>query len=132
MQARDDTRVDRGLIKRFAGRYRRFLLIVVVASIVVNLLVFAGSAYMLLVYDSVLPSRSEPTLFGLIAMLVLLHLMQGALELNRSEALLSVANGIWPCKRLNWHSKAGWSKSGRGYGPRPKSSTGAGLAAGAQ
>jgi len=84
--------VDRELARRFLERYRRYVW--VVASIVVNLLVFAGSVYMLLVYDSVLPSRSEPTLYGLFAMLVLIYLLQGALQTIRSEALLSLANGV--------------------------------------
>jgi ATP-binding cassette subfamily C protein len=60
----------------------------------VNLLVFTGSVYMLLVYDSVLPSRSEPTLYGLFAMLIIVYLIQGALEVIRSEAMLAIANGV--------------------------------------
>jgi len=62
--------------------------------VIVNLLVFAGSAYMLLIYDSVLPSHSQQTLFGLFAMLVLIYLVQAGLEAIRAEALLSMANGI--------------------------------------
>jgi ATP-binding cassette subfamily C protein len=65
-----------------------------IASVIVNLLVFAGSFYMLLIYDAVLPSRSGPTLFGLFSILVVVYLMQGALELIRSEAMLSIANGV--------------------------------------
>ena len=86
--------MDKELARRFLARYRRYVWVVVVASIVVNLLVFTGSVYMLLVYDSVLPSRSEPTLYGLFVMLVILYLLQGALETIRSEALLSLANGV--------------------------------------
>jgi len=86
--------MDWGLTNRFIGRYRRHAWIIVITSVLVNLLVFAGSIYMLLVYDSVLPSRSEPTLFGLFVMLALLYVMQGALELIRSEALLGMANGV--------------------------------------
>lgn len=82
------------LIRRFLERYRRYAWIVIIASIVVNLLVFAGSIYMLLIYDSVLPSRSEQTLFGLFFMLIVIYLVQGALEVIRSEAMLSVANGV--------------------------------------
>lgn len=82
------------LIRKFLHRYRRYAWIVVIASVIVNLLVFAGSAYMLLVYDSVLPSRSEPTLFGLFAMLALIYVVQGALELIRAEAMLALANGV--------------------------------------
>jgi PrtD family type I secretion system ABC transporter len=86
--------VERDLINRFLRRYRRYVVIVVIASVIVNLLVFTGSAYMLLVYDSVLPSQSEQTLWGLFAMLVLVYLLQGVLEQIRSEALLSIANGV--------------------------------------
>jgi ATP-binding cassette subfamily C protein len=86
--------VERDLINRFLRRYRRYVVIVVIASVIVNLLVFAGSAYMMLVYDSVLPSRSEQTLWGLFVMLALVYLMQGVLEQIRSEALLSMANGV--------------------------------------
>jgi ATP-binding cassette subfamily C protein len=86
--------VERELIYRILGRYHREVWIVVLASVLVNLLVFAGSVYMLLIYDSVLPSRSEPTLFGLFAMLALVYLVQAILEAIRSEALLSAANGM--------------------------------------
>lgn len=49
---------------------------------------------MLLVYDSVLPSRSVPTLFGLFIMLLVIYGFQVVFELIRSEAMLGVANGI--------------------------------------
>jgi ATP-binding cassette subfamily C protein len=49
---------------------------------------------MLLVYDSVLPSGSIPTLAGLFVMLVLLYALQAAFEMVRSEALLTIANGV--------------------------------------
>ena len=64
------------------------------ASVFINVLVFAGSAYMMLVYDSVLPSRSVPTLVGLFGMLALVYLFQAAFEAIRSEALLGLANGV--------------------------------------
>lgn len=86
--------MDWSFTNSFVSRYRRYAWIVVSTCVLVNLLVFAGSVYMLLVYDLVLPSRSEPTFFGLFAMLALLYLMQGALELIRSEALLGMANGV--------------------------------------
>ena len=86
--------VERELIRRFLHRYRSSVWIVVAASALVNLLVFAGSAYMLLVYDSVLPSRSEATLYGLFTMLAVVYLVQAGLEAIRSEALLKFANGV--------------------------------------
>lgn len=86
--------IERELIRRFLKRYRGSVWIVIATSALVNLLVFAGSAYMLLVYDSVLPSRSEATLFGLFVMLALVYLVQAGLEAIRSEALLTFANGV--------------------------------------
>lgn len=67
---------------------------VAVCSILVNILTFAGSLYMLLVYDSVLPSRSVPTLAGLFIMLVVIFLFQFAFEQIRAEALLGIANRL--------------------------------------
>ena len=88
-------RSEKELIRRFIDRYRGNVWIVVISSGVVNLLVFAGSLYMLLVYDSVLPSRSQPTLFGLFIMLAILYLVQAGLELIRSEALLAFATSVY-------------------------------------
>lgn len=86
--------MDRQLFKIFLQRYRGNLMLVGIASTLLNLLVFSGSAYMMLVYDSVLPSRSIPTLVGLFLMLVLLYVFQSVFEAIRSEALLGVANGV--------------------------------------
>lgn len=66
-----------------------------ITSIVLNLLVFAGSLYMILVYDSVLPSGSLPTLGGLFLMVSLIYLFQGGFEIVRGEALLGIANGVY-------------------------------------
>lgn len=87
--------MERDLIRRLLQRYRLNLWILVIASVVVNLLVFAGSLYILLIYDSVLPSRSEPTLFGLFVMLIVIYVVQAVLEGIRSEALLTMAKGIY-------------------------------------
>jgi len=86
--------VDRQFLSLFLRRYRANLILVAIASVLLNVMVFAGSAYMMLVYDSVLPSRSIPTLVGLFVMLVLLYLFQATFEAIRSEALLGVANGV--------------------------------------
>ncbi|MEO0033078.1 MAG: hypothetical protein RIS94_2836 [Pseudomonadota bacterium] len=86
--------MDRQFLHLFLRRYRGNLILVGAASLLLNVLVFAGSAYMMLVYDSVLPSRSIPTLIGLFAMLVLLYAFQSIFDAIRSEALLGVANGV--------------------------------------
>ncbi len=86
--------LDRDLFSHFVGRYRSGLLVALAASSLFNLLVFASSLYLMLVYDSVLPSRSVPTLTGLFAILVLLYVFQFVFDMIRSEALLTVANGV--------------------------------------
>ena len=86
--------LERELIRRFIDRYRANLRIVVITSIILNLLVFAGSLYMMLVYDSVLTSGSLPTLAGLFVMLAFLYLFQFGFDTLRAEALLTVANGV--------------------------------------
>lgn len=75
-------------------RYRRLGLVVVVASLLLNVILFAGSIYMMLVYDSVLPSQSLPTLFGLFGLLLVLYAFQAVFETIRSEAMLSLANAL--------------------------------------
>lgn len=86
--------MDKALVRRFLRHYRGSLLTVLVASMLLNLLVFGGSLYMLLVYDSVLPSGSIPTLFSLFAMLLVVHLFQYAFDLIRSEAMLGLADDV--------------------------------------
>jgi len=86
--------VDRQVLTLFLHRYRGPLALVAMASVFINVLVFAGSAYLMLVYDSVLPSRSVPTLVGLFAMLLLVYLFQAIFEAIRGEALLGLANGV--------------------------------------
>ncbi|MEO8723330.1 MAG: hypothetical protein ABI395_07375, partial [Sphingobium sp.] len=48
------------------ARARRSLWGVGIVSAVLNILLLSGSLYMMAVYDMVLPSRSVPTLLGLL------------------------------------------------------------------
>src|SRR5205814_2503732 len=58
-----------------------------VMSCVINLLYLTGSIFMLEVYDRVLPSRSVPTLVGLIVLAGGLYAAQGGLDLLRGRIL---------------------------------------------
>lgn len=78
-------------LKLILARYRPSLRLAFVASLFMNFLVFAGTIYMMLVYDSVLPSRSIPTLIGLFMLVVLIYLFQMLFEAIRSEAIRSEA-----------------------------------------
>lgn len=74
--------------------YKRIFMAVFAASAVLNVLLLGGSLYMMLVYDSVLPSRSTPTLFGLLILLGAVYLFQGYFEAMRAGMLADVANAL--------------------------------------
>jgi len=59
-------------------------------SVVVNLLMLTGPLYMLQVYDRVLGSRSEPTLFALTALIIFLFLIMGILDHVRGRVMARV------------------------------------------
>ncbi|WP_292629196.1 MULTISPECIES: type I secretion system permease/ATPase [unclassified Novosphingobium] len=83
-----------GALWEAATAYRRVFFAVIAASAVLNVLLLGGSFYMMLVYDSVLPSRSLPTLFGLLVLLSGVYLFQGYFETLRAGMLADVANGM--------------------------------------
>ena len=63
------------------------LLIAFAMSFVVNLLRLAGPLFMILIYDRVLPSRSEETLVALFVMVAALLVTQGVLDYARRRIL---------------------------------------------
>lgn len=60
-------------------------------SAVLNVLTLGGSIYMMLVYDSVLPSRSVPTLVGLLVLVLAVYGFQMTFEGFRSRLLNDIA-----------------------------------------
>src|ERR1700744_3591525 len=67
---------------------------VAVMSCMINLLYLTGSLFMLEVYDRVLPSRSVPTLVGLIILAGGLYAAQGVLDLIRGRILGRVGTSL--------------------------------------
>src|SRR5271168_1666038 len=63
-------------------------------SCMINLLYLTGSLFMLEVYDRVLPSRSIPTLVGLIVLAGGLYAAQGILDLIRGRILGRVGTSL--------------------------------------
>ena len=63
-------------------------------SCVINLLYLTGSIFMLEVYDRVLPSRSVPTLVGLVVLVSGLYICQGILDLIRGRILGRVGTAL--------------------------------------
>jgi ATP-binding cassette subfamily C protein len=63
-------------------------------SCIINLLYLTGSMFMLEIYDRVLPSRSVPTLIGLIILAAGLYVAQGVLDLIRSRILGRIGTAL--------------------------------------
>jgi PrtD family type I secretion system ABC transporter len=65
-----------------------------VMSCIINLLYLTGSIFMLEVYDRVLPSRSVPTLVGLVILAGGLYIAQGVLDLIRGRILGRIGTAL--------------------------------------
>ena len=65
-----------------------------VMSCMINLLYLTGSIFMLEVYDRVLPSRSVPTLVGLVILAAGLYIAQGFLDLLRGRILGRIGTSL--------------------------------------
>src|ERR1700682_4458860 len=63
-------------------------------SCMINLLYLTGSIFMLEVYDRVLPSRSVPTLVGLVILAGGLYIAQGILDLIRRRVLVRIGTSL--------------------------------------
>src|SRR5262245_2670444 len=65
-----------------------------IMSCMINLLYLTGSIFMLEVYDRVLPSRSVPTLVGLVILAAGLYIAQGGLDLIRGRILGRIGTAL--------------------------------------
>ena len=63
-------------------------------SAAVNILMLTGSIFMLEIYDRVLPSRSVPTLIGLVAIAGMLFLFLGIFDLIRNRILARIGDAF--------------------------------------
>lgn len=59
-----------------------------------NVLMLTGSIFMLQVYDRVLPSRSVPTLVGLVVIMAVLYAFQGILDMLRGRVLVRIGRSL--------------------------------------
>ena len=69
---------------------RGLLLAAFFFSVFVNILMLTGPLYMLQVYDRVLGSRSEPTLWALSGLMAFLYLVMGILDYSRGRIMARV------------------------------------------
>jgi ATP-binding cassette subfamily C protein PrsD len=65
-----------------------------VMSAMINVLYLTGSFFMLEVYDRVVPSRSVPTLVGLVILAAGLYIAQGMLDLIRGRILVRIGASL--------------------------------------
>src|SRR6195952_5402764 len=63
-------------------------------SSMINLLYLTSSIFMLEIYDRVLPSRSVPTLVGLVVLAGGLYVAQGVLDLIRGRILVRIGTSL--------------------------------------
>lgn len=76
------------------SRFRNAFWAVALLSAVLNVLMLGGSIYMMMVYDSVLPSHSLPTLFGLFVMIVCVYIFQSLFDQMRQRILNDIGETL--------------------------------------
>jgi len=81
-------------MRAFLRKFLPFFVAAGVFSFVMNMLLLTPSLYMLQVYDRVLGSRSEETLWFITLMLLLALVVMAAMELVRSRLLVRANNAI--------------------------------------
>ncbi len=81
-------------MRAFLGRFLSFFIAAAIFSFFMNMLLLTPSLYMLQVYDRVLGSRSEETLWFLTLLLLAALLVMASMELVRSRLLVRANNAI--------------------------------------
>lgn len=84
-------RIQRSELGDALGKLRGGLGGIALLSTVLNVLTLAGSIYLMLVYDRVLPGESVPTLISLFIMVGLAYVFHGLFDVMRSQMLADVA-----------------------------------------
>lgn len=77
-------------LRKTLVRMKSAIIVVAVLSALLNILLLGGSIYMMLIYDTVLPSHSIPTLFGLLIMVVIVFAFQGLFDILRSRMVADI------------------------------------------
>ena len=81
-------------LRSVLARYRTAIITVALVSAVLNVIMLGGSFYMMLIYDSVLPSHSLATLAGLFVMVAVVYAFQGLFDVGRARILASIGEGF--------------------------------------
>ena len=81
-------------MKTVFGDFRTALIGLGLMSGVINVLYLTGSFFMLQIYDRVLPSRSIPTLVGLLVIALVMYAFLGILDVFRGRVLVRVGTAL--------------------------------------
>jgi ATP-binding cassette subfamily C exporter for protease/lipase len=84
----NDSQPLRGELRQTIGAFRGVFYAVAGFSCAINLLMLVPAAYMLQIYDRVLSSRNEVTLYMLTLIMLGLYVLEALLELIRSKVLI--------------------------------------------
>lgn len=84
---------------RVLGLYKKDFYAVGIFSLLINLIMLVPAIYMLLIYDSVLASRSNLTLLVVTVIMVFMYILMGFFEWTRTQLLIRIGNNM--DKRLN-------------------------------
>jgi len=76
------------------GACRRAFVAIALFSGMSNILMLSGALFMLEIYDRVLPSRSLPTLVGLLILVAGLYGAQGLIDMIRSRILVRIGHSL--------------------------------------
>ena len=85
---------ERSELSSALNRCRNAFIGIGVMSGMINILYLTGSFFMLEVYDRVLPSRSVPTLVGLVVLAAGLYMAQAVLDLIRGRILVRIGASL--------------------------------------
>src|SRR5476651_873121 len=85
---------DRSELASALNECRNAFIAIGVMSGMINILYLTGSFFMLEVYDRVLPSRSIPTLVGLIVLAATLYIAQGVLDMIRGRIMVRIGASL--------------------------------------
>lgn len=85
---------QRGEVREAFAGMRDGVIALIILSCVLNVLLLGGSLYMMMVYDSVLPSQSIPTLLSLLVLILIVYLFQAGFEIIRSRVLADMAGHL--------------------------------------
>ncbi len=93
-KAPKNQKVKESELKSAILQSKKSFIIVGFFSLFINILMLVPSLYMLQLYDRVLTSRSEGTLYMLTAIVVMLFITMATLEIVRSKVLVKVGNKL--------------------------------------